>query len=204
MAIPIERRGRRAGNARRIAVLEIAAVVLAERGYEKTRFADVSAASGVAVSTLQSYFGSRDDMLIESMRHATDLEVLALEAMADSDVDPWNRLVAIIDRHLDMPMRSHLLFIEFWRAGMRDAELRAHAQEGWVQYRAPYTRIITEGRDNGSFAPRVSPVEVADLMLTSLAGRMLNRVLLLPAPSAGSFRSAFLRQTAEVLGRTKT
>src|ERR1700754_2734942 len=126
MAIPIESRGRRAGNARRIAVLETVAVVLAERGYEKTRFADVSTASGVAVSTLQSYFGSRDDMLIESMRHATDLEGLALEAMADSDVDPWNRLVAIVDRHLDMPMRSHVLFIEFWRAGMRDAELRAH------------------------------------------------------------------------------
>src|ERR1700733_10436468 len=127
MAMPIERGGRRAGSARRVAVLETVADVLAERGYEKTRFTDVATASGAAVSTLQSYFGSREDMLIESMRHATDLEVLALEALADSDVDPWNRLIAMIDRNLNSPIRDHRLLIEFWRASMRDAELREHA-----------------------------------------------------------------------------
>ena len=75
----MERRSRRAGGTRRTAVLEAAATVLAERGYENTRFADVSEASGVAISTLQNYFGSREDMLIEAMRHATDVEVHASE-----------------------------------------------------------------------------------------------------------------------------
>src|SRR5262245_6101025 len=67
IAMPRDRRIRRAGGTRRAAVLEIAAKVLAERGYENTRYADVSMASGVAVSTLQNYFGSREDMLIETM-----------------------------------------------------------------------------------------------------------------------------------------
>jgi AcrR family transcriptional regulator len=201
MAMPIERRGRRAGNARRVAVLETVAEVLAERGYEKTRFTDVATASGVAVSTLQSYFGSREDMLIESMRHATDLEVLALEALADCDVDPWNRLTAMIDRNLNSPIRDHRLLIEFWRASMRDAELREYAHEGWARYRAPFTSTVLEGRDTGFFAPIVSPDEVVDLLLTSLSGTMLTRVLLLPARAPDNFRNVLLRQVAEVLGR---
>jgi AcrR family transcriptional regulator len=197
----MESRSRRAGNVRRIAVMETVAFVLAERGYDKTRFKDVSIASGVAVSTLQSYFGSREDMLIESMRHATEREVLALEAAADSDVDPWNRLIAMIDRNLNSPIRSHRLTIEFWRAGMRDPELRDYAHEGWGRYRAPFMRMIVEGRDAGFFAPTISPDDVVDLLLASLSGRMITRVLVLATPSADSFRNALLRQLAEVLGR---
>src|SRR5665213_336266 len=53
--MPVERRTRRAGGARRAAVVEAAAGVLAERGYENARFADVAQASGAAISTLQSY-----------------------------------------------------------------------------------------------------------------------------------------------------
>lgn len=63
------------GGPRRIAALDAVAQILAVRGYEDTRFADVSAASGVAISTLQMYFGSCEDMLIEAMRRSTDEEV---------------------------------------------------------------------------------------------------------------------------------
>ncbi len=55
--------GRRAGR-RKIAVLEAACRVIADRGADATRFADVAAESGVPVSTLQYYFGSREDLLV--------------------------------------------------------------------------------------------------------------------------------------------
>jgi AcrR family transcriptional regulator len=176
-------------------------MVLAERGYENARFTDVSSASGVAVSTLQSYFGSREDMLIEAMRRATDLEVRALEAVADGVVDPWNRLVAMIDRNLNTPMRNHQLLLEFWRSGMRDAELRGYGQEGWTRYRAPFLTTVTEGQDAGVFTLTTDPDDVVDLLLTTLAGAMVPRVLDFPSPSADRFRTALLRQTAEMLGR---
>jgi AcrR family transcriptional regulator len=53
-------------------MLDAAVEVLAERGYERSRFADVAAATEVAISTLQSYFGSREDMLIEALFRASD------------------------------------------------------------------------------------------------------------------------------------
>jgi AcrR family transcriptional regulator len=100
------------------------ATELAERGYENTRFADVSAASVVAISTLQNYyFGAREDMLTEAMRHATDVEVLALEGVANAETDPWVRPVALIDRSSSAPVDVHRLLTDFWRSGIRDAEL---------------------------------------------------------------------------------
>ena len=69
----------RAGR-RKLPVLEAACRVIAERGAEATRFTDVAAASGVPVSTLQYYFGSREDLLVAAFRHASANELAALEA----------------------------------------------------------------------------------------------------------------------------
>jgi len=49
--------------------------VIASRGAEATRFADVAAESGVPVSTLQYYFGSREDLLVAAFRHASGTEI---------------------------------------------------------------------------------------------------------------------------------
>ena len=200
--MPPDRRTRRAGGTRRTAVLEIAAKVIAERGYENTRYADVSMTSGIAISTLQSYFGSREDMLIETMRHAIDVELVSMSAVARSEGDPWNRLVTLIDRNLNTAMYNHRLLIEFWRAGIRDGELRDYAQEQWACYRAPFLETVVEGCDTGSFTPVLSPEDVVDLLLATLAGAMVPRVLQFPAPTADRFRTALLNQVAQMLGRT--
>ncbi|OBG71694.1 hypothetical protein A5714_11650 [Mycobacterium sp. E2462] len=199
--MPIERRTRRAGGARRAAVAETVADVLAERGYESTRFADVAAASGAAISTLQNYFGSREDMLIEAIRHATEKEVVALEAVAQAEADPWLRLVAMIDRNLNTPLTNHRLLIEVWRSSMRDEELRDYSQQGWARYRAPFVQTVIDGSDAGVFTPVASPDDIVDLLLASLAGGMIPRTLRFPNPSADQFRAALLRHVGVMLGR---
>lgn len=195
------RRARRAGGARRAAVAETVAAVLAERGYERTRFADVAAASGTAISTLQNYFGSREDMLIEAIRHTTENEVVALEAVAEAERDPWLRLVAMIDRNLNTPLGNHRLLIEVWRSSMRDDELREYSQEGWARYRAPFVQSVIAGTEAGVFTPVATPDDIVDLLLAALAGAMVPRTLHFPAPSSDQFRNALLRQVAVMLGR---
>jgi len=122
--------GRRAGR-RKIAVLEAACRVIAERGADATRFADVAAESGVPVSTLQYYFGSREDLLVAAFRHASSAEIAALEADVAAIGDPWEQLERIIATSLtgyqpDEPQGGRL-WIESWHFGIRDAEMRADA-----------------------------------------------------------------------------
>src|SRR5262249_21809166 len=150
-------RTRRAGGAQRIVVLEAVTGVLAERGYENTRFADVAAAASVAISTLQNYFGSREDMLIEAMRHASQCEREKLERVAASESEPWNRLVALIDRSLNTPLNVQIATFEFWRCGIRDSEVRQYGKEMWDRYGEAFARTIAEGRDAGVFTTTVRP-----------------------------------------------
>ncbi|TWF82290.1 TetR family transcriptional regulator [Pseudonocardia hierapolitana] len=175
--------------------------MLAERGYENTRFADVSAASGVAISTLQNYFGSRLDMVVEAMELATIREVDALESVAAAEHDPWVRLVAMVDRSLDNPPRAQRMLVEFWRSTMRDDELRRYGIEMWERYRAPFLAAVGEGREQGAFTPTASPDDVVDLVLSALAGATVFRVLHHPAPPPGAgFRGVLLAQLRSMLG----
>jgi AcrR family transcriptional regulator len=48
----------------------------------------VAAESGVPVSTLQYYFGSREDLLVAAFRHASSAEFAALDAEVADRYDP--------------------------------------------------------------------------------------------------------------------
>ncbi|MCF3961093.1 TetR/AcrR family transcriptional regulator [Streptomyces fuscigenes] len=195
-----ERRTRRAGGTRRLEVLDAVMDVLGERGYEGTRFADISGASGVAVSTLQNYFGSREDMLIEAMRRSVDREVAALEAVAAARSDPWPRLLALVDRSLANTEGTLRTLIEFWRTGIRDEEVREYSAELQVRYREPFLRAMEEGREAGTFTPEHTPVEIADFLMAALAGVMIPRVLHHETPTAEGFRSVLVSQLRGALG----
>ncbi|MYS22331.1 transcriptional regulator, TetR family [Streptomyces sp. DvalAA-14] len=199
--MPVEKRTRRAGGRKRLTVLDTVIEVLADRGYEGTRFADVSAASGTAVSTLQNYFGSREDMLIEALQRSTNQEVEALAELAAAHADPWERLVALIDRSLGNPEPVQRTLLEFWRSAMRDEELREHSVEVNRRYRQPFLAAVQEGCDTGLFRPEHRPSDVVDFLLAILAGLIIPRVLHQGGAAPEDFRSLLLSQLGSALGR---
>jgi AcrR family transcriptional regulator len=165
--------GRRAGR-RKIAVLEAACRVIAERGADATRFADVAAESGVPVSTLQYYFGSREDLLVAAFRHASSAEIAALEAEVAGLSDPWEQLARIITRSLsgyqpDAPAGGRL-WIESWHFGIRDAEMRADALRDNTAWRRLVARVVRRGIELGTFGPAYDPDKVAVLTIAATDG----------------------------------
>ncbi|MET8229656.1 TetR/AcrR family transcriptional regulator [Micromonospora sp. NPDC005298] len=193
-------RTRRAGGKKRDAVLDAVMDVLASRGYENTRFTDVSAAGGVAISTLQTYFGSREDMIIEAMRVFTDREVDALRAVSAAEADPWRRLVALTDRSLHNSESARRVLVEFWRSAMRDDELRDHSAEVLTRYRAPFLAAVREGVERGAFTPAHDADAVTDFLLAALAGLIVSRVQHHATPSPAQFRDVLLAQLGLMLG----
>ncbi|GIF78351.1 TetR/AcrR family transcriptional regulator [Asanoa siamensis] len=195
---------RRAGGARRAAVLEAVGDVLADRGYENTRFADVSAASGVAISTLQNYFGSRADMVIEAMAVFTDREVAAQAEVAAAEADPWRRLVTLVDRSLDNSVRTRRILVEFWRSAMRDPDLRGYGQEVSARYREPFLAAVRDGVQRGEFAPVHDAEVVTSLLLSTLSGLIVWRAQHDPTPAPTEFRDVLLAQLGLMLGVHRT
>jgi AcrR family transcriptional regulator len=165
--------GRRAGR-RKIAVLEAAGRVIAERGADATRFADVAAESGVPVSTLQYYFGSREDLLVAAFRHASSAEIAALETEVAAIADPWEQLERIIGTSLtgyepDAPEGGRL-WIESWHFGIRDAEMRADALRDNTAWRRLVAQVVRRGIELGAFGTAYDPDKVAVLAIAAADG----------------------------------
>jgi AcrR family transcriptional regulator len=167
-------RGQRRAGRRKVAVLEAAGRVIAERGADATRFADVAAESGVPVSTLQYYFGSREDLLVAAFRHASGAEIAALEAEIEALDDPWQQLARIVadavTGYQAGATGSGLLWIESWHFGIRDAEMRADAVRDYGAWRGLVAGVIRRGADRGRFAPRQSPEQIAVLTIALVDG----------------------------------
>jgi AcrR family transcriptional regulator len=165
--------GRRAGR-RKAAVLEAACRVIADRGAAATRFTDVAAESGVPVSTLQYYFGSREDLLVAAFRHASSEEIAALEAEIAAISDPWEQLERIIARSLsgyepDAPEGGRV-WIESWHFGIRDAEMRADALRDNAAWRRLVAEVVRRGIELGTFSDKYHPDKIAVLTIAATDG----------------------------------
>jgi AcrR family transcriptional regulator len=174
--------GRRAGR-RKTAVLEAACRVIADRGADATRFADVAAES-VPVSTLQYYFGSREDMLVAAFRHASGTEIAALEADVAAMSDPWDRLERIVTTaltgyspgapeaagHTPSAPEAGRLWIESWHFGIRDPEMRADALEDYRAWRRLVADAVRHGVEQGRFGTEHAPEWVARLAIALVDG----------------------------------
>jgi AcrR family transcriptional regulator len=164
---------RRAGR-RKVNVLEAAGRVIAERGADATRFADVAAESGVPVSTLQYYFGSREDLLVAAFRHASAAEITSLEAELAALEDPWHRLTRVVTRALAgyqaETAGSGRLWIESWHFGIRDAEMRADAVRDYAAWRRLVADAVRAGISSGRFSTQHPPERIAVLTIALVDG----------------------------------
>src|SRR4051812_44474330 len=101
----------------RDAALQAARGVIAERGFDRTRYADVAAASGIPVTTLQHAFGSLKAMLLESVQKSAASEIAVLRDLSyDTSLTPWQRLQEFIAGAVHPPDEpdSWLLWLELW------------------------------------------------------------------------------------------
>ncbi|WP_433292493.1 TetR/AcrR family transcriptional regulator [Actinoplanes sp. CA-030573] len=166
--------GRRAAR-KRADVLAAACSVVAERGADATRFTDVTAATGVGVSTLQYYFGSREDMLIAVFRYAAQADFDAVGARLAQLADPWERLLAIAT-HLTGAVGSDTgwrLWVESWRWALRDAELRAEVLGDYTRWHVLIASIVEAGVTDGRFGTDAEPMDVARQALALIDGLAL-------------------------------
>lgn len=166
---------RRAGRDR-TEVLRAAGEVVAARGVEGTRFSDVSAASGVPVSTLQYYFGNREDMIVATLRHVGAEEIALLHrSLAEArDASAWQQLVGLVQVGVAQcstrPAHTWRLWVELWRSALRDEELRTDALSVAHRWRELLVSVIEQGQRAGEFREDVSAMTVAHQIICLMDG----------------------------------
>lgn len=190
---PARRSGRRRDD-----VLGHAARVIAERGAEATRFADVAEVSGVPVSTLQYYFGNREDLLVAAFRHAAarDLEAVR-EGMPATGA--WERLLHVAE-HIAGTGAGWRVWVESWRWALRDEEWRQEFLRDYAAWRALLAQVIEEGTAEGVFRAQAGPGELASQVLALLDGLGMPIALADPALKDPAVLTGALRRLLAAAG----
>ncbi len=153
-------------------LLHAARAVAVERGFDSLRFSDVSDATGVPVSSLQYAFGSRDELVRDVLRAGVRDELQQLRDALDGEADPLRRIDLFIRRSISVDdqvrREGWLLWIEYWRAALRDDELRQECAVLARTWRALVKRAVEEGVRTGQFAVD-GPIEDVAAAIVAIA-----------------------------------
>ncbi len=131
---------RRAWEVSHARALAAAIEVIAERGVERTRFADVALAGGMSVGNLQYLFGSRTAMIREALEAAAIADLAVLEELGSTGELPTGLGGSLADTAHGLghtaPART-----ELWHAALHDdqlAPLATAVAEAWRQVLRPH------------------------------------------------------------------
>ena len=185
-------------KARRIVAAMRASV--AERGAAASTFDHVAQAAGVSRGLLHYYFGSKERLLVEVVRHDSELRMAALEeGLSDADsVDAIvDVLVAQLKDFVAEDDAAHALLHELFSVSRRNGEVRDELAELYRRLRAQVAGILRAKQDAGVVALRGEPEAVASLLFALGDGLELQLVSDPDWDSSQTFRTGI--ETARFL-----
>jgi len=181
-------------------VLDRAADLFRDRGFEATTVRDIARAAGMLPGSLHYRYPTKGSLLLALMRRSLALDMVAIEAALAEVTDPAERLRVALRTHITLIlMRDSTRVVLFeWRS------IESEAQVGIValrdQYEAYWSRLLDEAQRAGTLAPTLdlkllrlmlfgaanwvsmwyspggerTPEEIADAFWNFLAGGILN------------------------------
>jgi AcrR family transcriptional regulator len=132
-------------EARRIEMLHAAAELICERGFGDTRIADVAKRAGVSSALVIYYFGTRDRLLVDALRHSEESFYEAAEKML-AEVPSLRERLSLLIKWTCVPSADNEipgawgLWFDLWAQAFRHEEVKA----GRVELDARWRRMIVD------------------------------------------------------------
>jgi AcrR family transcriptional regulator len=147
---------------RRIQMLRAAAELICERGFSETRIADVAKRAGVSSALVIYYFGTRDRLLVDALRHSEESFYEAAEAML-AEVSSLRDRLSLLIRWTCVPEGDGAdeipgawgLWFDLWAQAFRHDEVKA----GRIELDARWRRMIIDALDSAESGERDAKVD---------------------------------------------
>ena len=136
-------------EARRIQMLGAAAELICERGFSETRIADVAKRAGVSSALIIYYFGTRDRLLVDALRHSEESFYSAGEQML-AEVSSLRERLSLLIRWTCVPEGDDEipgawgLWFDLWAQAFRHDEIKA----GRAELDARWRRMIIDALES--------------------------------------------------------
>jgi AcrR family transcriptional regulator len=149
-------------------IIEAAARVFANRGYNSTLIAEIATEAGIGKGTIYEYFPSKEDLFfavfewfVEMTEAEARVSISALGGSASERLKALND--ALLKSWFEM-LDMYSLVMEFWSASassrMRQRFKKAF-REGYKDFRQLVSALISDGIETGEFQPEVDAESVA-------------------------------------------
>lgn len=152
---------------RRDQLLQVAARLFSERGYNGTSMQHLAERLGILRGSLYAHIASKEDLLYEILNRGADRFITRMEEVVASDASPDEKLrravgahIATVAEHMD----ASTVFLNDWRflSGERRDEILAKRD----LYEALVREIVEEGLEWGMFDEDLDPKFAALLVLS--------------------------------------
>jgi AcrR family transcriptional regulator len=158
-------------------VLDAVVDAVAQRGLANLSVAEIGAAAGMSDGHVLYYFGTKDTLFVEALKHVEAQLDPARAALTASTEDPRRRLRAYLALYLPTGPRDPrwALWVEVWDRSLTDPDLRTTQLELDARWQHDLTTIIQDGIDAGHFHP-ASVTTAAEAIAALLDGLAIRTV----------------------------
>ena len=196
---------------RRIEMLRAAAELICERGFGDTRIADVAKRAGVSSALVIYYFGTRDRLLVDALRHSEESGYEAMEQKL-AEISSLRERLSLLIKWTCVPEADNEipgawgLWFDLWAQAFRHDEVKAARVELDARWRTMIADAVKSAAadidvDVRTFALEFSALldglsiqvaledpEVDSAVAYDVAMRFVERELNLPAEKTSSVK----------------
>jgi TetR/AcrR family transcriptional regulator, cholesterol catabolism regulator len=167
--------GKAAYLARREEIVEVAAHVFRDRGFEAATLRDVAAAMRTDRASLYYYFGSKEELLQEIVRQALGRDIATAQAVKRSRASTKDKIAALIEAMVqgydaNYP-HMHVYIEDLGRISRQDSEWSTDVIARTREYESIVHSILTKGQRDGTLRKDL-PVELSALALFGMVNWM--------------------------------
>lgn len=142
---------------RRDELLELAAMMFAQRGLRATTVRDIADAAGILSGSLYHHFASKEEMVDEVLRTFLDWLFERYQHIIDTEPNPLARLQGLFMASFDAIERHHAEVVIYQDEAKRlSGQPRfSYIDELNVRQRKMWVDVLTEGIEQGYFQPDI-------------------------------------------------
>ena len=174
-------------------LLEAAADLFAEKGYEQAGVAEIARRAGVTTGAIYSRYTGKADLLQDAVKNYAPTEITRLLRAEDNDQSPKDILADIGEHLLDDLHESTGIFIEALVAARRDPDLAIVLHQLATQEDGEVAKILEAGQASGIIDQDLDNLALVRLAHAIGYGMNVTRLLGLELPTKDSWTEVINR-----------
>lgn len=183
---------------RRSSILGAAEHLLAIHGFDALRLRDVAKAAGVSIGLIQHYFTTRDELLYETMRAASDRRAREWAQLASGHACARDKVRALLEGAINDRHRC-VIWIETCAAATRHPALLPDVQRTQQAWQQALHGAIDEGIARREFRVEGPVGETVDVLISLIDGLMLASAVEATGDDRLQYRVLLLHRAVQML-----